>query len=269
MFLSKIFAYIKKSLSVQLSYRFAFFLSIVETAASLLTFYFIDKLFGFQIAPHLAQYGVNYFSYALVSIAFAGFIGSTFWTISGQISLEQAAGTLEALLVTPTKPETLIISMAIWNLLYASIEFIIYIILGIFLFHIDFSNANILSVIVITILSIISFNSIGVISASFIIVLKKGDPISWLVNMGIELLGGVYFPVTVLPKWLQYISYLFPVTYVVNSVELAVHKGASLYMLFPDILVLLILSLILPFVGFFSLKFAMNKARMAGNLVQY
>ncbi len=269
MFLSKIFAYIRKSFLVQLSYRLAFFLGIVDTAASLLTFYFIDKLFGFQIAPHLAPYGVNYFSYALIGIAFAGFIGSAFWTISGQISIEQTTGTLEALLVTPTRPETLIISMAIWNLAFASIEFVIYIILGVFLFHIDFSNVNILSTLVIALLSIISFNSIGIISASFIMVFKKGDPISWLINLGIELLGGVYFPITVLPEWLQYISYLFPVTYCVRSVELAVHKGASLDMLLPDIYILLILSVILPFVGFLSFRYALNRARMAGNLVQY
>ena len=265
----KILAFIKKSFFVQWSYRLAIFLGVLGFLGTLLTFYFIDRLFGFQIVSHLAPYGVNYFSYALVGIAFSGFIGTSLGKVVGQLNHEQAMGTLEALLVSPTRIETLISAMITWDLVYAFVEFAVYIVVGIFLFHIDFSNINILSVLVITLLSIISFNSLSIISAGFIIVFKKGDPVSWLVNIGFELLGGVYFPVTVLPEWLQFISHLFPITYAIRSVELAIYQGATIRDLSSDIFALIVFSFLLLPVGLLILKYALSQAKRDGSLIQY
>lgn len=266
---TKILAYIKKSLLTQFSYRFALILWILSIVTSLLTFYFIDKLFGFRVTSHLEPYGVNYFSYVLIGISFSGLLGTAFSSISGQIREEQTNGTLESLLVTPTSVFTIITAMILWNLIYAFLEFLFYILVGIFLFKIDFSNINILSTAIITILSIISFNALGIISASFVIVFKRGDPVSLIINIAFELLGGVYFPITVLPKFLQYISNIFPIIYAIRSIELAVYKGANLNMLFSDIILLLIFSVILVPLSILSFKFALNRARKQGNLIQY
>jgi ABC-2 type transport system permease protein len=265
----KIVAFIKKSFLVHWSYRLAIFLGILSFFGTLLTFYFIDRLFGFQIVSHLEPYGVNYFSYALVGIAFSGLIGTSLGKVTAQLNQEQTMGTLEALLVAPTHIETLISAMITWDLIYAFIEFAVYIVAGIFLFHIDFSNINVLSVLVITLLSIISFNSLSIIAAGFIIVFKKGDPISWLINIGFELLGGVYFPVTVLPEWLQFISHLFPITYSIRSVELAIYQGATLKDLSSDIFALIIFSILLLPAGILILRYALHRAKHDGSLIQY
>ncbi|MFH1674140.1 MAG: ABC transporter permease [Pseudomonadota bacterium] len=265
----KIFAFIKKSFLIQWSYRLAIFLGILGTFGSLLTFYFIDRLFGFKIVAHLAPYGVNYFSYALIAIAFSGFIGTSLGKVAGQINQEQTVGTLEALLTTPTRIETLIAAMITWDLVYAFVEFALYVIMGILLFRIDFSNINILSTLVITLLSIVSFNSLGIISAGFILVFKKGDPVSWLISIAFELLGGVYFPVTVLPEWLQSIAHLFPITYAIRSVELAIYQGATLKELSSDIFALILFCLFLLPVGILVLKYALNQAKQDGSLIQY
>lgn len=267
--MTKIFAYIKKSFLIALSYHLAFFMGLLGAIISTATFFFIDKLFGHQVVLHLQPFGVNYFSYVLVGMAFAGFIGTAMGTVASQIYQEQMMGTLEALLITPTSIYTLITAMMCWNLLYALIDVIIYALLGIFVFKVNFGNINILSTLVITILSIISFNALGIISASFIIVFKRGDPVSWFMNLGMELLGGVYFPITVLPDWLQYFACFFPVTYAIRAVEKAIYQGASLSALSSDILFLLYFSVILVPLALVSFKYAVNRARQAGTLVQY
>lgn len=265
----KICAFIKKSFLIQWSYRLAIFLGVLGTVVTLLTFYFIDRLFGSQIVPHLAPFGVNYFSYALIGIAFSGFVGTSLGKVAGQINQEQTIGTLEALLVTPTRIETLIAAMITWDLVYAFVEFALYIIVGIFVFHIDFSNSNILSVLIITLLSIVSFNSLSIISAGFILVFKRGDPVSWFISIGFELLGGVYFPVSILPGWLQSISNLFPITYSIRSVELAIYQGATLRELYHDVFSLVLFCLFLLPVGILVLKYALNQAKHDGSLTHY
>lgn len=267
--MSKLLAFIKKSLRVQWSYRLAIFLGLLGTVGSLLTFYFIDKLFGSRVVPDLAPFGVNYLSYVLIGIAFSGFLGTSIGSLAGHINHEQNLGTLEALLVTPTRIETLVGAMISWDLVYAFLEFALYILVGIFLFRIDFTNINVVSTLVITVLSIISFKSLSMISAGFILVFKKGDPVSWLISIFVELLGGVYFPVTVLPEWLEIISRFFPVTYAIRSVEMAIYQGATLSDLSSDIFGLVCFSIVLLPAGIFTLRYAVNQAKRDGSLTQY
>jgi len=269
MFFQKIFAYVKKDFLIESSYRLSFWGDIFGTVASLLTFFFIDKLFGNYASPYLAPFGTNYFSYVLVGIAFSSFIGTGLGSLSGQIRHEQTTGTLESLLLAPTKIGVLVIAMSVWNFLLASLDLILYIILGVFAFKIDFSNINLLSTFVVFVLSVVSFNSLGLISASFILVFKRGDPISWIINMAFGLLGGVYFPITVFPAWLQKLSALLPVTYSIRSLQMAVYKGADLRTILSDILVLLCLTVALVPLSILSLRYAFRKTKEEGSLVQY
>ncbi len=265
----KLIAFIKKSFLVQWSYRLAIALGFLGTIVSLLMFYFIDKLFGSSVVPDLAPYGVSYLSYVLVGLAFSGFIGTSLGKLAGQISQEQTVGTLEALLVTPTRIETLVAAMIAWDLAYAFLEFALYILAGIFVFKIDFSQTNITAVLAITLLSIISFKALSMISAGFILVFKRGDPVSWLISIVVELLGGVYFPVSVLPDWLEKIAHLFPVTYAIKSVELAIYRGATITDLAHDLFCLAIFCVLLLPAGVFTLRYALQRAKKDGSLMQY
>ncbi|MBI4834314.1 MAG: ABC transporter permease [Planctomycetes bacterium] len=265
----KIRAYIKKSALNLVSYRFAFALSIFAPIISVVIFFFIDKLFGSQIAPHLAPFGINYFSYVLVGIMAGGFLGGTISALAAQLNDEQMMGTFEALISTPTGIYTIMIAMMSWNFILSIFNIFIYVIAGIFIFGVDFGNINLVSTAVILLISIISFNALGMLSASFIIAFKRGDPVSYLMNIGMEVLGGVFFPITVLPEWVRIFSYIFPITYSIRSLEKAVYQGAALAILWQDVLILLCISLALIPIASIAIKASLSYARRKGTLVQY
>ncbi|MFC1525070.1 ABC transporter permease [Planctomycetota bacterium] len=269
MFLDKLLAYLKRSLRIELSYRFAFGLSILSAIINLLIFYFIDRLFGAQMVSHLEPYGVNYFAYVLVAMTTSTFIGTTVGAVASQIQREQSIGTLEALLITPTSLYTLVIIMIGWSLVHSFINFILYLAAGIFVFNINFANVNLISVLAIMILVIVSFNALGIISAGFILIYKRGNPIAWLISLGYELIGGVYFPITVLPEWLQHLAYLFPVTHAIKAIQLAVYRGASIGTLQSHLLILLLFCIILVPLSMLSLRYSFKRARREGTLVHY
>ncbi len=106
-------------------------------------------------------------------------------------------------------------------------------------------------------------------AASFILIFKRGNPIAWVVNTSFGLLGGVYYPITVLPPWLQAISHFLPVTYAIRSMEMAVYQGSSIKELTQDIATLLAFSALLLPLSLLSFKFAIRKAKMDGSLVHY
>ncbi|MCK4244213.1 MAG: ABC transporter permease [Candidatus Omnitrophica bacterium] len=267
--LIKIFAYIRKEFLIQRSYKFAFFFNFFSVFTSLLTFFFINRLFGSRISSHLEPFGRDYFSYTILAQAFFTYVGTGLGGIAGRLRGEAMTGTLESLLVTPTKMRTLLLSMGLWNFGFASVDLFLYLFFGVFFFKIDISQINLLATFIIFFFTIIAFSSLGLISGSFILVLKRGNPVNWLVSTLSGLLGGVYFPVTVLPKWLQAISAWIPVTYAIKGLELAVYQGASLATLSSDVIKLALFAIILLPLGIYSFGYALRRAKIEGSLVRY
>ncbi len=265
----KPWAFIKKDFQNVASYKLALCLNFFSIFIGILSYFFIDKLFGQKIVPHLAEFGVNYFAYILLSMAFYGYIGVGMGSFTNQIRNEQLLGTLEATLLTPTKVSTILFSMALWNLILASLDVMVYILLGVFLFKLNFSNVNILSSLVILFLTIISFSGLGILAACFIMIFKRGNPIGGVIT-GIEgLISGVYFPVSILPGWLQTVAMFFPITYAIRAIELAVWQGYAVSQLYREILALVLFSLLLLPLSLVLFRYSLRKARQDGSLAQF
>mgnify|MGYP001573180454 CR=1 FL=1 len=262
-------AFLKKDLLTESSYRLSFVFNIFGILVSVLSYFYIDKLFGSHVAPHLEEFGVNYFSYVLLSMAFFGYIGVGLGSFSERIRAEQTQGTLEAVLLTPTKIRTMLLSLAVWNLVIATLDMLVYAALAVFVFNIDFSNINPASAVIVLVLAILSFSALGIISASFIMVFKRGNPLGWIMASLEGLIGGVYFPVTVLPAWLQIAAKFFPITYAIRAIELAVYRGYPPARLLGEIGFLLAFSVVLLPASLAFFKFSVRKARRDGSLGQY
>lgn len=267
--LAKAAAFLKKDFLAESSYRFAFFFNFFGILIGILGYFFINRLFGGRIAPHLQPYGVDYFSYVLLSSAFFGYVGVGLGSFVGRIQAEQQQGTLEAVLATPTRPSTILFSLALWNLILATVDLAFYAALAVFLFRVSFAQINIVATAVIFVLTILSFSALGILSASFIIVLKRGNPVGWIVSSLEGLIGGVYFPVTVLPGWMQFLAGFFPITYAIRAVQLAVWQGYGLDRLWPEVLFLAAFSAVLLPLSLAAFRFSLRIARRDGTLAQY
>lgn len=261
------FAFIKRDFLTEASYRLSFLMEIFGIITALLTFYFIGRLFEGKVATHLIPYGGDYFSYVLLGLTLSNYIGTSLSGITSRISNEQRMGTFEALLLSPTRTWHLLASMNLWGLIYNTVESILYILFGIFLFGVDLTAVHLLSCLIIFSLTIISFGSLGLLSAAFVVVFKRGNPVSWLAGGSLGLLGGVYFPVSVFPLWLKNISQVLPITHSIQAMQLAVYKGYSPGMLLPQIGLLILFCLILVPAGLVSFGYALKKARYDGSLI--
>ncbi|MBL7094945.1 ABC transporter permease [candidate division KSB1 bacterium] len=268
-FIIKCWAFLKRDFINEVSYKFSFFLQFFGIFTSILVFFFLSKLFEGQEIPHLKPYGGNYFAFVLIGIAFSNYLNVAIRSLSKSIRDAQMMGTLEALLVTQTEIPTIILGSSIYSYLFTSFQVLLYLVLGGVLFGVNFGSANYLGALVILIFTIASFGSVGIISASFIMIFKRGDPATWLITSLSWLLGGVYYPIEVLPDWLEKLSYLLPITYSLNGMRLALLQGSSLIELKLNILALLIFTLVLLPVSLFIFSRAVKKAKHDGSLAQY
>lgn len=260
--------FIKRGYLLQMSYKFDFFLRMFFMLFNILTYYFIAKMMGDAAAKYLEPYGGDYFSFVLIGMAFSGYLMISLRSFSESVRDEQMMGTLEAMMVTPTSTSSIIALSSLWSFIFASFRVFLYLVIGIFL-GVDMTHANVLGALIILILTIICFSSIGILSASFIMVFKRGDPINMLLMGSSELFGGVLFPIEVFPGWLQNISHILPITYSVSGMRHAILQGYTFGSLAPDILILALFSIILLPLSLFVFERSVLKVKAEGGLVQY
>lgn len=262
-------SFIKKDLLTETSYKLHFIMQFAGIFFSTVSFFFLSKLVGNNIGGALKPYGGDYFSFVLIGFAFTHYLRVSLQGFSSSIRENQLMGIMEILLVADTKLSTIIISSSLYKFLFTSIQILVFLLLGVLVFSIDISNANYVAAVIIILLTITSFSCIGIISASFIIVFKRGDPISWIVTSLSWLLGGVYYPVSILPPWLQKFSYILPITYSLEGMRMALLKGYSFQQLLPNILALCIFTLLMLPLSLYIFQLAVKKAKVDGTLTQY
>jgi ABC-2 type transport system permease protein len=267
--LRKMWAFVVRDFKLQVSYRLAFLLQCFGILFSVASFYFVALLFGEAAAPHLQAFGGDYFAFVLVGIAFMRYQGVAMSTFAATIRRGQMMGTLEAMLVTPTRLSTVLLSSSLWSFAFTSLQVLIYLLLGAFLFGADLGHANLLAAMVIQALTILAFSGIGILSASFTMVFKRGDPINFLFGSVSTLLAGVLYPITVLPDWLQPVSYLLPLTYSLQAMRRAILTGESLSAVASDVVALVLFTAILLPMSFVAFRYAVKRAKIEGSLTQY
>ncbi len=261
-------AFIERDFREMVSYRFAFLLELFYLAFSLIVFFFLSRLFSQVSQPYLQEFGGDYFGFVLVGLAFSGVFTLGLTGFSYSLRQAQVSGTLEAMLTTSTNLPTIILSSTLWNFAWTTLKGLLMLAGGAML-GVDLSGANWGAAFLVILLTTFAFSGLGVFAASFIMVAKRGDPVSAMLSAFSTLLGGVYYPIRVLPPWLQVISHLLPVTYALEAIRKALLLDASLSSLVPEIIPLVLLGFLFVPVSLLAFRFAVRRARAEGSLAQY
>ncbi len=265
----KAVAFIKRDFRIALNYKLQFviqFVGIFFTAA--LTF-FVSRLIGGGISEKLGGYGGDYFSFVIVGIALTDYLSVSVDQFSSEIRTAQLEGTLESLLVTPTSVHTILFSSSIYSFAMTSLRVLIYMTLGFFLFGLRLQMTSLAAFAVVGVLTVAAFCGIGLLSAAFILVFKRGSPVSLLVTTASGLLGGVFYPVDVLPGWLSPLSQLLPVTHALEALRQVVLNGAALGAVLHQILILSLFALLLLPLGFVTFNYGLTVAKREASLIHY
>lgn len=261
-------AFLKRDYYQEASYRVAFLLQFISIFLWVVIFYFIAQLIGPSASPYLTNYGGDYLSFVLIGLAFSGYFGVGLSGFASSLRQAQTTGTLEAMLTTTTPLSMIVLASALWDYLLTTLRVGLYLGLGAFL-GVNLGGGNYLGAFIVLLLSIVAFASLGIVAASIIMVIKRGEAISWAFNAGSNLLGGMYYPINVLPAWMQWAARLLPLTYALESMRRALLQGASLGDLAGDIGILALFCILLLPSSLFAFRYAVRRAKIDGSLTHY
>jgi ABC-2 type transport system permease protein len=217
----------------------------------------------------LQVYGGSYFPFVLTGIAVQHYLFIALNTFSGQLREAQMMGTFEAVLVCPVPLPIYLAGSVLFSFVLNTFHIVIFLLAGALLRVFTLSMSQLPQLMLVLGLSAATFSSIGILTASYCVVFKKGNPVAWLLTISSSLLGGVYFPSTVLPHWLQRVSTWVPMTHCLDALRGTLLQGKGMNGIEGSLAILGIWSLVgLPLSSLMFLL-AVRRGRRMGSLGHY
>lgn len=251
---------------MEMAYKMKFLTDIIYVMVAVVLYYYVSKLMGTRPHTQLDRYHCDYFSFVMVGIALANILQAGLQNFSENIRKFIAEGSLEAMLATPTPHFKLIAYSAVWPFSYAIAKTLIQFGFAYTIFGFALKRLNPLSTLVSLFISLVLFVAIGIISASALIVFKRGDPINWLIIQLSHVFGGILFPVGLLPQWAQVVSWLFPVRHALEAVRGAMLTGTAIGGLWHELIPLLGFTLVLLPVSSYACTAFVNSSKQSGSI---
>jgi ABC-2 type transport system permease protein len=186
----------------------------------------------------------------MIGAIFWNYLSVVFGWIAETIAVERWEGTLEYTMMAPIRRSTRLVGQVGYAMIYGLIHTAaIFIVLLLFFPQIDLSRANPVTTLWFMALGSFSFVGIGILAAILpLLYVERGAQMTFVVQSGLLLVSGVYYPISVLPGWMQVLSHLSPATYVLDGVRAGLADGVGIADLGRDIVPLIALGIVLiPF----------------------
>lgn len=261
-----IYAFARRDIAFQSAQPFSWLIQIVSMLAVAGMFFFIGKTFGQQDSGALHAFHGRYFAFVLIGLVFARFQQVSLTSFSSAIRRDQISGTLEAMLVTRTGVPSIVLGASCWSFLYTAIQAIIMLLIGALLFGVNLHHANVPTALVALFLSVLAISPIGIAAAASVIAFRQGDSALGIITTATNFLGGVFFPVAVLPGPFQVAAALFPITHALAAVRASMLMGSGFHAVAGDLIVLAGFAVIGLPLSLFAFTSAVNRARRVGSL---
>lgn len=195
----------------------AYPLALAMTAVSLLSqpiiYYFVA-----QLVDSGPDVGGDYYTFVFLGFIVVTMMNGALSAFSGQLDFLLGNGTFETLLVEPVSWRWLAFGMVVWPIFRTVATTLIIASIG-FALGAQINFAQLPFALLVITLGVASAHAVGVLAASVKVLSKRADPVLSLYQLGMQVLAGVAFPVSLIPGYIRWMSYLLPMTYVLTAVR--------------------------------------------------
>jgi ABC-2 type transport system permease protein len=233
---------------------------LVWTVANTLTIVFISR--GVDL-PKATENALA--TKLLVGAVIWAFLGIIFEIVTETVAWERWEGTIEYTFMAPVSRPVHLFGMGIYAVLYglvraAAVFFVVAAFIGI---HVP--DANYAAAVALLSIASVSFIGIGMMCAVLpLISPEKGMQLGFIAQGMLLVVSGVYYPVSVLPDWMQWIAKISPATYALRGNRDQILHGAG--MAWADVWPLLVIGLFSVPIGLVIFRAGERYAKRHGKL---
>ncbi len=250
------------------SYRVATVFSLLGLAFTVVPLYFVAGALQGTMAQSIQGEGGQYFAFVLAGMVTTTIITEAISSVPSNVGSAATSGTLDSLFLTPTPTVVIFAGLSaygfLWTLLRSTLLLVGGAALGASIVWTSLPQA--LFVLALLVLAYLPF---GLVMTALQIAFRTSGPIMAGVLLASTFLGGVYYPVHVIPSWLRALAGFVPLTYGLRAFRKLLLEGAPISAVWGDIGMLVVFILVLGAIGLAAIAMAFRYARRTGGLSQY
>ena len=145
--------------------------------------------------------------YLLLGTLVWHYLAVVFDCISEMIAWERWEGTIEYTFMAPVSRFTHMIGSALFSLVYGLLHTAIILAVVTLFFHLDLSRANLWGATIVVLAGSASFVGLGIMASVMPLLFpERGAQMTHVIKASVLLVSGVYYPITVLPEWMQKVA---------------------------------------------------------------
>ena len=261
-------ALVRASWRTAKSYRVSFVLSFVSLLVMIVPVYFVATALQPFMASVIAEEGREYFGFVLLGTALLALVATALSAFASAVSGGLSSGFFESLLVTPTPLPALLTGQAGYAFAWALGRAMLLMGVGVAL-GVDVSWLRLPEAVLITAAVVAAHAGLGLIAAALVVSFRTNAMLPQGLVVVSTVMGGVYFPTTVLPPVIAPIAEWLPLTPGLRALRQSLLLGYPMSTIAGDLVHLLALTAVCAVVGVGALGWSFAYARRAGSLSQY
>ena len=205
--------------------------------------------------------------YLLVGTLVWSYLSVVFDAISEMISWERWEGTIEYTFMAPVSRLTHMVGTTLFAIGYGVLRTMIILAVVALFFHINLGEANLIGAVLMLLVGSISFIGLGIVAAVLPLLFpERGSQMTHVVQALLLLVSGIYYPIEVLPGWIQKVAALSPATYVLRGLRATILEGRATGELVKYIIPLLLMGGLLIPLGLLIFRITERYAKQTGRL---
>jgi ABC-2 type transport system permease protein len=195
------------------------------------------------------------------------YLRAVFANVGEMVAWERWEGTIEYTMMAPITRLAHMLGVSLFSIIYGLARSALLLgVLSLF-FSVDLSNANLGGAALILLVGSVSFLGFGIMAAVLPLLFpERGEEMTFVISSILLLVSGVYYPISVLPDWMEPIATISPATYVLAGMRAALLEGTPTLALGPAILPILVLGALSIPIGIAVFSWGERYAKRTGRL---
>jgi ABC-2 type transport system permease protein len=179
----------------------------------------------------------EYIGFVVIGGAMMAFWMNVLWSMSSQLYWEKEQGNLSLYIIAPNSMIAILLGMALGGMVATLLRSIVIILIGSWMFDIQYVVVNPLLLFAVFALSMTALYGMGMMLASvFLLFGREAWAMADLLTEPVNLVSGLYFPIKSLPFWVAAAASVIPLTLGLDAMrQLVFSAGASLGFLTPGL----------------------------------
>jgi ABC-2 type transport system permease protein len=203
----------------------------------------------------------------LIGAVIWSYLGIVFEILTETVAWERWEGTIEYTFMAPLPRAVHLLGMGAFAVLYGVLRTaLLFAVVAVF-FGLSFEGADFGAALVLLGAASVSFVGVGMVTAVLpLISPEKGAQLGFVAQGLLLVVSGVYYPVDVMPGWMQAVATVSPATYALHGIRASVLDGAGVGAVWGDLWPLLVLGAVAIPAGLVVFRAGERYAKRHGKL---